>query len=317
MTVEHRAGFVNILGKPNVGKSTLMNLLVGEKLAIITARAQTTRNRILGILNGPDYQVIFSDTPGILEPAYKLQEAMLKSARSALVDADVLIYMIEPGEMPPAGQPEQADQGPAAGVAGKKGALQKEAEIVRKISRMKIPVLLAINKIDLSTQERVQATIEAWEQVLPSAEKIPLSALEKFNTDLIFNRILHHLPPSPPYYPKDALTDKSERFFAGEMIREKILMFYRQEIPYAVEIEIESFREEENLIWISALIYAEKESQKGILIGSEGKALKKVGREARLEMEGFFAKKVFLELRVKVKKDWRKDERQIKRFGYR
>ena len=317
MTVEHRAGFVNILGKPNVGKSTLMNLLVGEKLAIITARAQTTRNRILGILNGPDYQVIFSDTPGILEPAYKLQEAMLKSARSALVDADVLIYMIEPGEMPPAGQPEQADQGPAAGVAGKKGALQKEAEIVRKISRMKIPVLLAINKIDLSTQERVQATIEAWEQVLPSAEKIPLSALEKFNTDLIFNRILHHLPPSPPYYPKDALTDKSERFFAGEMIREKILMFYRQEIPYAVEIEIESFREEENLIWISALIYAEKESQKGILIGSEGKALKKVGREARLEMEEFFAKKVFLELRVKVKKDWRKDERQIKKFGYR
>jgi len=317
MTIEHRAGFVNILGKPNAGKSTLMNLLVGEKLAIITARAQTTRNRILGILNGPDYQVIFSDTPGILEPAYKLQEAMLKSARSALVDADVLIYMIEAGEMPPAGQPEQADKGQVAGVAGKQGALQKEAEIVRKISRMKIPVLLAINKIDLSTQERVQATIEAWEQVLPSAEKIPLSALEKFNTDLIFNRILHHLPPSPPYYPKDALTNKSERFFAGEMIREKILMFYRQEIPYAVEIEIESFREEENLIWISAVIYAEKESQKGILIGSEGKALKKVGREARLEMEGFFAKKVFLELRVKVKKDWRKDERQIKRFGYR
>ncbi|HER08547.1 MAG TPA: GTPase Era [Bacteroides sp.] len=291
---EHKAGFVNIIGRPNVGKSTLMNAMVGEKLSIITSKAQTTRHRIHGILNTPDYQIIFSDTPGLLDPAYKLQEAMLKAARSAFVDADVLIYLTEPGEQPGA-----------------------EDELILKLSRLKIPLLIAINKIDLSNQEQVQSVVDTWEKLLPAAEKIPMSALKKFNVDYLFSRILHHLPKSPPYYPKDALTDKSERFFAGEMIREKILLHYRQEIPYSVEIEIESFKEEGNLLRIHAVIYTEKESQKGILIGNEGMAMKRVGKEARLAMENFFRKKVYLELRVKVKKDWRSNERQIKKFGYR
>ena len=289
----HRAGFVNIIGNPNVGKSTLMNAMVGEKLSIITSRAQTTRHRIHGILNTEDYQIIFSDTPGILDPHYKLQESMLKSARSALVDADVLIYLTEMGEKP-----------------------DPENSFLQKVAKLKVPVLLVINKIDQSTQEKVVETMEKWETVLPNAEKIPISALKKFNVESIFNRILFHLPESPPYYPKDALTDKSERFFAGEMIREKILLSYKQEIPYAVEVEIEAFKEETKLLRIQAMIYVERESQKGILIGNEGKALKRVGRESRLDMEKFFQKKVFLELRVKVKKDWRNNERQIKNFGY-
>ncbi len=289
----HKSGYVNIIGKPNVGKSTLMNAMVGEKLSIITSKAQTTRHRILGILNTPEYQIIFSDTPGILEPNYKLQETMLKAARSALVDADVLIYLTEMGEKP-----------------------DPENSFIRKLSHAKVPVLLVINKIDLSDQEKVEDSIEQWNQVLPLAEKIPISALVKFNVDAVFKRILHHIPESPPYYPKDALTDKSERFFAGEMIREKILVHYKQEIPYAVEIEIESFKEEKKLIRIYAFIFVERESQKGILIGNAGKALKRVGREARLDMEKFFQKKVFLELRVKVKKDWRNNERLIKKFGY-
>ena len=294
MNMEHQSGYVNIIGKPNVGKSTLLNAMVGEKLSIITSRAQTTRHRILGILNAPGYQIIFSDTPGLLEPSYKLQEAMLKAARSALVDADVLIYLTEPWEKPDA-----------------------EDELIRKLGRMKIPLLIAVNKVDLSDQQQVKTNIEAWDSLLPRAEKIPISALKNFNVDFLFSRILHHLPESPPYYPKDTLTDKSERFFAGEMIREKILLHYRQEIPYAVEVEIESFREEDRLIRIHAVIYTERESQKGILIGSEGKALKRVGKEARLDMENFFGKKVYLELRVKVKKDWRSDEKLIKKFGYR
>jgi len=289
----HKSGYVNIIGKPNVGKSTLMNAMVGEKLSIITSRAQTTRHRIHGILTNPESQIIFSDTPGILDPSYKLQENMLKAARSALVDADVLIYLTEMSEKP---DPEDA--------------------FIQKLSRIKVPVLLVINKIDLSNQEKVKEMMEQWSQVLPGAEKIPISALENFNVDFVFNRILHHLPESPPYYPKDALTDKSERFIAGEMIREKILLHYKQEIPYAVEVEIESFKEDKKLIRISALIYVERDSQKGILIGNEGKALKKVGRESRLDMEAFFRKKVFLELRVKVKKDWRNNERMIKKFGY-
>lgn len=292
-SMNHKAGYVNIIGKPNVGKSTLMNALVGEKLSIITSRAQTTRHRIHGILNTPEYQVIFSDTPGILDPSYKLQETMLKAARSALVDADVLIYLTEIGERP---DPEDA--------------------FLQRMAKAKVPVLLVINKIDLSTQEQVRTTMEMWEKILPGAEMIPISALKKFNVDSIFHRILEHLPESPPYYPKDALTDKSERFFVGEMIREKILLYYKQEIPYAVEVEIESFKEEVKLIRIYALIYVERESQKGILIGNQGKALKKVGRESRLDMETFFQKKVFLELRVKVKKDWRNNERFIKSFGY-
>jgi GTP-binding protein Era len=290
----HKAGFVNIVGKPNVGKSTLMNAMVGEKLSIITSRAQTTRHRIHGILNAPEYQIVFSDTPGILDPSYKLQETMLKSARSALVDADVLIYLTEMGEEP---DPESA--------------------FIQKVAKAKVPVLLVINKIDLSTQEAVQERMERWNKILPKAEAIPISALKQFNVDFIFKRILEHLPESPPYFPKDALTDKSERFFTGEMIREKILLYYKQEIPYAVEVEVESFKEDSKLIRISAIIYVERESQKGILIGNEGKALKKVGRESRLDMEKFFRKKVFLELRVKVKKDWRNNERFIKNFGYR
>jgi len=290
----HKAGYVNIIGKPNVGKSTLMNAMVGEKLSITTSRAQTTRHRIHGILNTADYQIIFSDTPGILDPSYKLQENMLKAARSALVDADVLIYLTEIGEKP---DPEDV--------------------FLQKVARAKVPVLLVINKIDLSNQEKVRACMDWWEEILPKAEKIPISALEKFNVDSIFKRILELLPESPPYYPKDALTDKSERFFVGEMIREKILLYYKQEIPYAVEVEVESFKEEHKLIRISALIYVERDSQKGILIGNQGKALKKVGRESRLDMETFFQKKVFLELRVKVKKDWRNNERFIKNFGYR
>lgn len=291
--MKHKAGYVNIIGKPNVGKSTLMNAMVGEKLSIITSRAQTTRHRIHGILNSPDYQIIFSDTPGILDPSYKLQETMLKAARSALVDADILVYLTEIGEVP-----------------------DPEDPFLQKVAKAKVPVLLVINKIDLSNQEQVRKCMEQWEKLLPKAEFIPISALKKFNVDSIFNRILEYLPESPPYYAKDALTDKSERFFAGEMIREKILLFYKQEIPYAVEVEIESFKEEARLIRISAMIYVERESQKGILIGNEGKALKKVGRESRLDMETFFQKKVFLELRVKVKKDWRNNERSIKNFGY-
>lgn len=292
--MKHKAGYVNIIGKPNVGKSTLMNAMVGEKLSIITSRAQTTRHRIHGILNTPDYQVIFSDTPGILDPSYKLQETMLKAARSALVDADVLIYLTEIDEDP-----------------------DPEDTFLRKVAKARVPVLLVLNKIDLSSQEEVQQCMEQWARVLPKAEIIPISALKDFNVESIFRRILELLPESPPFYPKDALTDKSERFFVGEMIREKILLHYKQEIPYAVEVEVESFKEDRSLIRISAQIYVERESQKGILIGNEGRALKKVGKEARLDMEDFFQKKVFLELRVKVKKDWRNNERFIKNFGYR
>lgn len=290
----HKAGFVNIIGKPNVGKSTLMNLMVGEKLSIITSKAQTTRHRIHGILNHSDYQIVFSDTPGLLDPKYKLQETMLKAARSALQDADVILFMTDIHEKPDPVNP-----------------------VVKKLEKIKVPVLILINKIDLSNQQEVNALLEEWNKVLPNREKIPVSALEKFNVEYVFNRILENLPESPPFYPKDQLTDKSERFFAGEFIREKILQHYQQEIPYAVEIEIDSFKESSNLINIHAVIYAERESQKGILIGNEGKALKTVGKAARIEMEKFFNKKVYLELLVKVRKDWRNDEKQIKNFGYR
>jgi len=290
----HQSGFVNIIGKPNVGKSTLMNLLVGEKLSIITAKAQTTRNRIHGILNGQDYQIILSDTPGILHPSYKLQETMLKAARSALQDADVLIYLTDVFEKP-----------------------DPEDEFIKKIKTMNVPVLLVLNKIDLSNQSVVKELIEQWDVILPDAEKIPISALKNFNVDHVMNRMIANLPEAPPYYPKDQLTDKSERFFAGEFIREKILLHYQQEIPYSVEVEIDSFKESGNLIKIYGIIYVERESQKGILIGNKGLAMKKVGREARIEMEKFFNKKVFLELFVKVRKEWRNNERQIRKFGYR
>ncbi|MBN2699130.1 MAG: GTPase Era [Bacteroidales bacterium] len=292
--MDHKSGFVNIIGKPNVGKSTLMNLLVGEKLSVITSKAQTTRNRILGILNGSDYQIVFSDTPGILEPSYKLQEIMLKSTRSALEDADVIIYLTDISEKP-----------------------NPDEEFIRKIRSAEVPVLLVLNKIDLSDPDSVLELIGQWNTVLPDAEKIPASALKRFNVDFIFERILHHLPVALPFYPKDQLTDKSERFFAGEFIREKILLHFKQEIPYSVEIEIDHFKETGNLLRIHGIIYVERESQKGILIGRNGLALKRVAREARLEMEQFFRKKIFLELLVKVKKDWRNNEREIRKFGYR
>jgi len=285
---------VNILGRPNVGKSTLMNAMVGEKLSIITSKAQTTRHRIQGIVNGDDYQVVFSDTPGILDPNYKLQEFMLKSARGALTDADIFLYITEIGEQP-----------------------GKENDFLERMKKSKVPVLLLINKIDKSDQQTLEERFGQWQEALPEAEIFPLSALKKFNVDNLFKRILELLPESPPFFPKDMLTDKSERFIVGEIIREKILMHYKQEIPYAVEVEVESFKEEEKIIRIRSVIYVEKDSQKGILIGHRGEALKRVGKEAREEMERFFRKKVFLEMFVKVHKDWRDNEKKLKNLGYR
>ncbi|MDA3822559.1 MAG: GTPase Era [Bacteroidales bacterium] len=291
---EHKAGFVNILGRPNVGKSTLMNAMVGEKLSIITSKAQTTRNRINGIVNSEDYQVVFSDTPGILDPNYKLQEFMLKSARGALSDADIFLYITEATEPP-----------------------GKEEFFIDKLNKSKIPTLLLINKIDLIDQEKLIKVVEEWENILPKAEIYPISALNKFNVDGTFRRILELLPLSPPFYPKDMITDKSERFIVGEFIREKILVHYKQEIPYSVEIEVESFVEEKQIIKIRAIIYVEKDSQKGIMIGHKGLSLKRVGTEARRDMERFFNKKIFLETVVKVQKDWRSNDKNLKNFGYR
>jgi GTP-binding protein Era len=291
---EHKAGFVNILGRPNVGKSTLMNAMVGEKLSIITSKAQTTRHRIHGIVNSDEYQVVFSDTPGILDPNYKLQEIMLKSARGALSDADVFLYITEATEKP-----------------------GSEEFFIDKLKQSKIPTLLLINKIDLIDQEKLVKLVQEWEDILPDAEIYPISALNNFNVDGTFKRILELLPLSPPFFPKDMLTDKSERFIVGEFIREKILVHYKQEIPYSVEIEVESFVEEKTIIRIRSIIFVEKESQKGILIGHKGLSLKRVGKEARVDMELFFNKKIFLELYVKVQKDWRSNDRNLKNFGYR
>ncbi len=293
-STDHKAGFVNIIGKPNVGKSTLMNALVGEKLSIITSKAQTTRHRIQGIVNGEDFQIVYSDTPGILLPGYKLQENMLKASRSALSDADILLYVTE------------ADDEPS-----------EEYPFLEKIKSSKIPILLVINKIDLSNQEKLEELSGKWEKILPKARIIPVSALEKFNMDVLFRFILEFLPKGEAFYPKDELSDKSERFFAGEIIREKILLNYQQEIPYSVEVEIQEFLEEKKLIRIEAVIYVERDSQKGILIGKSGSALKSTGTEARKELELFFDTKVFLSLFVKVKKDWRNNDRQLKAFGYR
>ncbi len=290
----HKAGFVTILGRPNVGKSTLMNVMVGERLSIITAKAQTTRHRIHGIVNAPEYQVVFSDTPGILDPAYKLQESMLRSARQALTDADVILYMTEPGE-----------------------DTNNEGYFIKRLKKSTVPVIVVINKIDLTNQADLEKLVAGWNALLPGAEILPLSALKHFNVEPLFKRILELIPESPPYFSKDMLTNKSERFLAGEIIREKILLGYRQEIPYSVEVEIESFKEDPRMIRIRSLIYVEKESQKGILIGQQGAALKNIGREARLEMEKFFRKKIFLELFVKVQKDWRNKDTSLKKFGYR
>ncbi len=290
----HKAGYVNIIGNPNVGKSTLMNALVGERLSIITQKAQTTRHRILGIVNGEDYQLLFNDTPGIIKPAYELQESMMDVVDAAFKDADILVYMVELGEQQ-----------------------LKDERFFNKITHAKVPVLLLINKIDTGNQDKLEAQVAFWKEKVPNAEIFPISALEKFGVQEVFNRIVALLPESPPYYPKDALTDKSERFFVNETLREKILLHYKKEVPYSVEIETESFKEEEDIIRIRSLIMVERDSQKGIIIGHKGQALKRVGTEARKDLEVFFNKKIHLELYVKVNKNWRNNEKQLKRFGYK
>lgn len=290
---EHKAGFVNIIGNPNVGKSTLMNAFVGEKLSIITSKAQTTRHRILGIVNGEDFQMILSDTPGIIKPAYELQSSMMGFVKSAFEDADVLIYMVEIGEK----------------------ALKDEV-FFEKIKNSKIPVLLLLNKIDISEQGVLEEQVQYWQAQLPEAEIHPISALQNFNVKEVFHRIMELLPVSPPYYPKDQLTDKPERFFVNETIREKILQHYKKEIPYSVEIDTEEFFEDEEIIRMRSVIMVERESQKGIIIGHKGSALKRVGVEARKDLEKFFDKQVHMELYVKVNKNWRSNPNQLKRFGY-
>ncbi|WP_372744158.1 GTPase Era [Lutibacter sp.] len=289
----HKAGFVNIIGNPNVGKSTLMNAFVGERLSIITSKAQTTRHRILGIVNGEDFQILFSDTPGIIKPAYELQNSMMNFVKSAFEDADVLIYMVEPGEKE-----------------------LKDEQFFNKIKHSKIPVLLVINKIDTSSQEIIEEKVLYWKEKVPNAELFVISALENFNVEGVFNRIIELLPESPAFYPKDQLTDKPERFFVNEAIREKILLNYKKEIPYSVEIDTEEFFESDKIIKIRSVIMVERETQKGIIIGHKGAPLKRVGTEARKDLEKFFDKKIHLELYVKVNKDWRNDKRQLRRFGY-
>jgi GTP-binding protein Era len=291
--MSHKAGFVNIIGNPNVGKSTLMNAFVGERLSIITSKAQTTRHRILGIVNGEDFQVILSDTPGIIKPAYEMQKSMMDFVKSAFEDADVLIYMVEIGEK----------------------ELKDEA-FFTKIIHSKIPVLLLLNKIDKSNQDELEEQIDLWKNKVPNAEIYPISALENFNVKEVFARILELLPVSPPYYPKDALTDKPERFFVNETIREKILLNYDKEIPYAVEIETEEFLEDEKIIRIRSVIMVERDTQKGIIIGHKGAALKRVGMQSREDLEKFFGKQIHIELYVKVNKDWRSNAYQLRRFGY-
>lgn len=290
----HKSGFVNIIGNPNVGKSTLMNALVGERLSIITSKAQTTRHRIMGIVNGDDFQIVYSDTPGILKPNYKLQESMMKFVRGAVSDADVILYVTDTVEQPS----------------------DRNTEILEKIALSGIPVLLIINKIDLTTQEKLEELVAFWHKKLPMAEIIPASAKESFNIGGIFDKILSILPQGEPFYPKDTLTDKTLRFFASEIIREKILTNYDKEIPYCCEIEIDSYNEEPTIDRISATIYVARDSQKGIVIGHKGEKLKRVGQQAREDLERFLEKKVFLQLFVKVNDDWRNSDRQLRRFGY-
>jgi GTP-binding protein Era len=290
--MSHKAGFVNILGNPNVGKSTLMNALVGEKLSIITSKAQTTRHRIMGIVSGEDFQIVYSDTPGIVDTAYKLHESMMNFVQSALIDADIFLYLVEVKQR------------------------IKNDTIIRKINESGITTLVLINKIDLSNQEAVEEAMEFWKEKMPMAEVIPMSALNNFNIEKVLDTILEKLPESPAYFSKDELTDKTERFFAQEIIREKILLNYQKEIPYSAEVEVESFIEEEKIIKMRANIYVARNTQKGIIIGHKGSMLKKVGTSARIDMEAFFGKKVFLELYVRVQKDWRNNEHDLKRFGY-
>ena len=289
----HKAGFVNIVGNPNVGKSTLMNQLVGERISIATFKAQTTRHRIMGIVNTPEMQIVFSDTPGVLKPNYKLQESMLAFSESALQDADVLLYVTDVVENP-----------------------EKNKDFLDKVAKMTVPVLLLINKIDQSDQKTLGDIVEKWHGLLPNAEILPISAKNKFGTDLLLKRIQELLPDSPPYFDKEQLTDKPARFFVSEIIREKILLYYDKEIPYSVEVSVEQFKEDEKRIHINAVIYVERDSQKGIIIGHQGVALKKVSTEARKSLEKFFDKPIFLEIFVKVDKDWRSSERELNHFGY-
>ena len=289
----HKAGFVNIIGNPNVGKSTLSNKLVGERLSIITSKSQTTRHRIFGIVNTPDYQIVFSDTPGVLKPNYKLQESMLKFSQSALSDADILLYITDPYEKP-----------------------DKNEEFLNKVKKSSVPVIIVINKIDLIDQSRLDEIIDYWKSELPNSRLFPISALHDFNIDNLMKQIIELLPESPPYYDKDMLTDRPEKFFIAEIIREKILLHYKKEIPYSVEVEVEEFKETKERVDIRAVIHVTRNSQKGIIIGHQGSALKRVGTEARREMEQFLQKKVFLQTFVKVSKDWRDKDNQLKQFGY-
>lgn len=291
--MQHKAGFVNIVGNPNVGKSTLMNQLVGEQISIATFKAQTTRHRIMGIVNTPEAQVVFSDTPGVLKPNYKMQEMMLAFSESALADADILLYVTDVRETP-----------------------TKSMNFLEKVSKMEIPVILLINKIDESEQNQLGDLVETWHKLLPKAEILPISAKNKFGTEILMKRILELLPESPAYFDKDQLTDKPAKFFVSEIIREKILRYYDKEIPYSVEVAVERFKEDERLIRINAVIYVERDSQKGIIIGHQGQALKKVSAEARKSLEQFFGKKIFLETYVKVDKDWRSSKRELRLFGY-
>ena len=293
MNVEHRSGFVNIVGNPNVGKSTLMNLLVGERVSIITSKAQTTRHRIMGIVNTPEMQIVYSDTPGVLRPNYKLQESMLEFSESALGDADVLIYVTDTVE-----------------------TAEKNEEFLARVRGVDCPLLLVINKLDLSNQKELEKLVEYWHEQLPKAEIVPISAVNRFNIEPLRKRIESLIPPSPPYFEKDALTDKPARFFVTEIIREKILLYYQKEIPYATEVIVEEFKEEVERINIKCLIVVERDSQKGIIIGPKGVALKRVGSAARKDIERFFDKKVFLEIFVKVEKDWRNRDNLLKRYGY-
>ncbi|MDA3880832.1 MAG: GTPase Era [Prolixibacteraceae bacterium] len=289
----HKAGFVNIIGNPNVGKSTVMNSLVGEKISIITSKMQTTRHRIKGIVSGDDFQIVYSDTPGILKPNYKLQENMLKYVDSAIGDADIILYVTDVVE-----------------------TFDKNTDYIEKVKKSGIPVILLLNKIDLSEQQKVLDLIEQWKTMLPDAQIVPVSAKEKFNIEPIFNMILEKLPESPAFFPKDELTDRNERFFVQEIIREKILLHYQKEVPYSVEIEVEEFKEDERMLSIRAIIYVNRETQKGIIIGHQGKAIKRVGIEARKDIEEFFSKKVFLDLYVKISKGWRDEEQKLHGFGY-
>lgn len=294
MEKKHKSGFVNIVGNPNVGKSTLMNRLVGERISIITSKAQTTRHRIMGIVNTEDMQIVYSDTPGVLRPNYKLQESMLNFSESALDDADVLLYVTDVIE-----------------------TIDKNEEFLQQVQKEKCPILLLINKIDMTDQQKLEALVQEWKTILPQAEIIPISALSNFNVDYVKQRVEELMPESPPYFEKDALTDKPARFFVTEIIREKILLYYQKEIPYAVEVVVELFKEDDEMIHIKALIICERDSQKGIIIGHRGQALKKVGAMARKDIERFFEKKVFLEMFVKVEKDWRNRDNMLRAFRYR